>query len=104
MLEQVAFALAEVPLPLRPLDDAMEHCRCNAESRKAGELAREVFCSRDTVLLSGLIITLIWNNNVNRHSFLWPAEFNANRNETLFPAACDGRIDIHRRDVHVPPM
>jgi hypothetical protein len=73
-------------------------------SGKAGELAREVFCSRDPVLLSGLIVTLMWNNNVDRHCFLWPAELNAHRNETLFPAACVSRIDVHRRDVHMPPI
>ena len=76
----------------------------NCGSREAGELAREIFCSRDTVLLSGFIVTLIRNNNVDRHRFLWPAELNANRNETLFPAACAGRINVHRRDVHVPPI
>jgi hypothetical protein len=36
-------------------------------------------------------------------SFLWPAELDANRNETLFPAACAGRIEVHRRDVHGLP-
>jgi hypothetical protein len=82
----------------------MEHFAANAKSREACELAREVFCSRDTVLLSGLIVALIGNNNVDRHRFLWPAELDAHRNETLFPAACGGRIDIHRCDVHVPPV
>jgi hypothetical protein len=68
------------------------------------ELAREVFCSRQTVLLSGLFVTLTWNNNVDRHRFLCTTELNANRNETLLPAARVSRINIHRRDVHVPPM
>jgi hypothetical protein len=70
---------------------------------QACELAREVFCSRQTELLSGLCVTFMWNKNVDRHRFLWSVELNANRNETLCPTACAGRIDLHRRHVHLPP-
>jgi hypothetical protein len=78
----------------------LEHCLAarwpHVSLREIGELPREVFSSRHSSLVNILFRTVTRNDYVYRHRFLRLTELDANRNETLLPAGCGGRINIHR--------